>query len=282
MEVRNFDAACGAEVLGLDMTLALDDETKSQINRTFVDNVVLCFRDQRFDTPEKFLVAARALGEPFPPIVNIYRLPGHVEIEELTNQATDKRTGGTKRLNRGGSWHTDHSNIECPPKATALYAVEIPSRGGNTEFVNMFAAYDALSAEQKAFLEGRRAFHAYLSRRAPRQLLTRSKKEEAQTEGVWQPIVRKHPVTGRKALYLNPMRIDQVEGLDREEGDRLMDELFAHCDQPQFQYSHEWRIGDMLVWDNCASQHQATFDFDPSERRYLLRIMLKGDKPLLA
>ncbi|MDH3701118.1 MAG: TauD/TfdA family dioxygenase, partial [Alphaproteobacteria bacterium] len=122
----------------------------------------------------------------------------------------------------------------------------------------------------------------YLSRRAPRKLLTRSKEEEAQTEGVWQPIVRKHPDTGRKALYLNPMRIDQVEGLDREEGDRLMDELFAHCDQPQFQYSHDWRLGDMLVWDNRAAQHQATFDFDPSERRYLHRIMLKGDKPLLA
>jgi len=282
-DIRRLDAPFGAEVLGIDLAGQIDAATRAAINRAFVDNVVLVFRGQRFATPERFLAAARQLGEPMPPVTATYRLPGFAEIEEIVNSAIDKRTGDPAPLLRGGSWHTDHSNLEAPPKATTLYAIDLPpGGGGNTEFLNMYLAYDALPAETKAALRGRRAFQAYLSRRAPRKLLTRTEAERDGSDGVWQPLVRRHPETGRDALYLNPMRCDAVEGMDEAEGDALLDALYAHCDQPRFRYSHSWRKGDMLIWDNRAALHQATPVRVPGERRYMHRIMLRGDAPQMA
>lgn len=275
-------ARFGAEVTGLDLTLSLDADTRSAINAAFVDNVVLCFRGQRFDEPDQFLAAVQNLGEPMPPVTATYRLPGYDVIEELTNRAVDKRTGDATPLARGGSWHTDHSNLEAPPKATVLYAIEVPETGGNTEFINLQMAYEALDSDLKTAIAGRRAFHAYLSRRAPRKLLSRTAAEKQGSDGCWQPLVRQHPESGRAGLYFNQMRCDAIEGYSQEEGDALLDRLYAHCDRPAFQYSHRWLPGDVLIWDNRTALHQATFDFDQSKRRYLHRIMLKGDRPLMA
>lgn len=283
VEIRPLDAAFGAEVLGIDLAGALEETVLAAVNRAFVENVVLVFRDQAFPTPDRFLAAARRLGEPMPPVTATWRLPGFAAIEEIVNSAIDKRTGDPAPLLRGGSWHTDHSNLAAPPKATTLYAIDLPpGGGGNTEFINLYLAYEALPAETKAAVRGRRAFQAYLSRRAPRKLLTRTEAERAGSDGVWQPLVRRHPETGRDALYLNPMRCDAVEGMDERDGDALLDALYAHCDQPRFRYSHEWRAGDMLIWDNRAALHQATPVRVPGERRYMHRIMLRGDVPRMA
>lgn len=272
----------GAEVTGLDLSMPLDADIRAAINKAFVENVVLCFRGQKFDAPGIFVTAVENLGEPMPPVTATYRLPGFDVIEELSNSAVDKRTGDTTPLARGGSWHTDHSNLEKPPKATVLYAIDVPEVGGNTEFTNLQLAYEGLDEDLKAAIEGKRAFHAYLSRRAPRKLLSRTKAEQQGSDGCWQPLVRKHPETGRVGLYFNQMRCDAIEGYDQDEGDALLDRLYAHCDQPVFQYSHRWLPGDVLIWDNRSALHQATFDFDQTKRRYLHRIMLKGDRPLMA
>jgi taurine dioxygenase len=282
-EIHRLEAPFGAEIRGLDLAGPLDAATRQTINAAFIDNVVLVFRDQHFATADAFLAAARNLGEPMPPVTATYRLPGYDVIEELVNSATDKRTGETTPLMRGGSWHTDHSNLAAPPKATTLYAIDLPpSGGGNTEFISMTLAYEALSDQMKEKIQGRRAFQAYLSRRAPRKLLTRTEAERQDSDGVWQPIVRRHPETGRDALYLNPMRCDAVEDMTQDESDALMDALYTHCDQPAFQYSHRWSAGDMLIWDNRAALHQATPIHVASERRYMHRIMLKGDAPIMA
>jgi len=283
MNIRPIDAPFGAEVTELDLRRPLSEETRAAVNGAFVENGVLVFRDQTFAGPDQFLAAASNLGEPMPPVVATYRLPGYDAIEELTNSATDTRTGETTLLYRGGSWHTDHSNLACPPKATTLYAIELPpSGGGNTEFTNMMLAYEALDARMKEMLRGRRAFQAYLSRRAPRKLLTRTEAEKEGSDGVWQPLVRRHPETGRAALYLNPMRCDAVEGMDETDGNALLDALYRHCDRPDFQYSHRWSKGDMLIWDNRSCLHQATPVKVAGERRYMHRIMLKGDRPVMA
>lgn len=283
MEIRPLNAPFGAEVVGVDLTQMLDAGTRAAVNAAFVKSGVLVFRDQSFVAPDQFLAAASNLGDPMPPVVATYRLPGYDAIEELTNSATDKRTGERALLYRGGSWHTDHSNLEYPPKATTLYAIDLPpSGGGNTEFTNMMMAYDALDDTTKDLLRGRRAFQAYQSRRAPRQLLARTEDEKEGSDGVWQPMVRCHPETGRNALYLNPMRCDAVDGMDRAEGDALLDTLYTHADQKQFQYSHGWTAGDMLIWDNRSCLHQATPVKVAGERRYMHRIMLRGDKPLMA
>jgi len=283
MEIRRLDAPFGAEILGVDLSRAPGAETVAAINAAFVDNVVAVFRDQHFAGPDDFLAAARLLGEPMPPVTATWRLPGYEVIEELVNSATDRRTGETAPLMRGGSWHTDHSNLARPPKATTLHAIDLPpSGGGNTEFISMVMAYEALDTATKERLRGRRAFQAYLSRRAPRKLLTRTEAEREGSEGTWQPMVRRHPETGRNALYLNPMRCDAVEGMDEAEGDALLDALYAHCDDRAFRYSHVWRPGDMLVWDNRAALHQATPVRVAAERRYMHRIMLRGEVPAMA
>ena len=282
-DIRPLTAPFGAEVIGVDLKQPISAGTKDALNGAFVENGVLVFRGQSFATPDQFLAAATTLGDPMPPVVATYRLPGFEAIEELTNSATDKRTGEKSLLYRGGSWHTDHSNLECPPKATTLYAIDLPqSGGGNTEFTNMMMAYDALDETLKKTLQGRRAFQAYQSRRAPRQLLARTDVEKEGSNGVWQPLVRIHPETGRNALYLNPMRCDAVDGMDQEAGDALLDALYDHADQKQFQYSHRWSAGDMLIWDNRSCLHQATPVTVASERRYMHRIMLRGDKPVMA
>jgi taurine dioxygenase len=282
-DIRQLDSPFGAEVIGVDLRQPLDGNLATTINTTFVEHGVLVFREQSFATPDQFLAAASNLGDPMPPVVATYRLPGYDAIEELTNSATDKRTGDKSLLYRGGSWHTDHSNLACPPKATTLYAIDLPpGGGGNTEFINMMMAYDALDDATKDLLRGRRAFQAYLSRRAPRQLLARNTAEKAGSDGVWQPMVRRHPETGRAALYLNPMRCDAVQGMDQAAGDALLDQLYNHADQKQFQYSHCWSQGDMLIWDNRCCLHQATPVAVAGERRYMHRIMLKGDIPILA
>ena len=283
MNIRPISVPFGSEVTGVDLRQPLSDDARTSINDAFVANGVLVFRDQNFAGPDQFLAAASNLGDPMPPVVATYRLPGYDVIEELTNSATDKRTGEKTPLYRGGSWHTDHSNLECPPKATTLYAIELPpSGGGNTEFTNMMMAYDALGETLKEKIRGRRAFQAYLSRRAPRKLLARSEAEKKGSDGVWQPLVRRHPESDRPALYLNPMRCDAVEGMNEVDCDALLDALYRHCDSPAFQYSHRWATGDMLVWDNRSCLHQATPVAIASERRYMHRIMLKGDRPVMA
>ena len=275
-------ARFGAEVTDIDLTRHLGTASRKALNQAFVDNAVLCIRRQSFDRPDDFLAAVKKLGEPMPPVTATYRLPGYDAIEELSNMAIDKRTGETTRLARGGSWHTDHSNLVVPPKATVLYAIEIPRHGGNTEFTHLQMAYEGLSENLKVAILGRRAFHAYLSRRAPRKLLSRTTKEQADSNGCWQPLVRRHPETGRVGLYVNAMRCDSVEGYNQDDGDALLDQLYAHCDQATYQYSHRWQPGDVLIWDNRSVLHQARFDFDQSQRRYLHRVMLRGEPPEMA
>lgn len=281
MKITAFDAPFGASITGLDLSKPMDTVMADAVNDAFVENAVLCFRDQHFSSPDNFLAAAEQLGQPMAPVTKTYRLEGYDVIEELTNHATDPRTGDAKPLSRGGSWHTDHSNLSIPPKATVLYAIDIPEQGGNTEFINLSLAYAALDQSLQKRIKGRRVFEAYLSRRAPRPLLTRTKEEEQGSSGAWQPLVRRHPESGQPSLYLNPMRDDAVEGLTQVECDELLDELYAHCDQPPFFYSHRWSQGDVLIWDNRCCWHRATFDFDAQLRRYLHRIMLAGDQPAI-
>lgn len=282
MDVNPLSEVMGTEITGIDLTQTLDESDKEIINKVFVDNLVACFRGQKFETPDEFLDATRYLGEPIRPILNNYLLPGHKEVEALTSDAHDKRVGSIVPQRRGLTWHTDHSNIEEPPKATMLYAIDIPSKGGDTQFINMYAAYDTLSDDMKVFIQNRRVLHIYQASRAPRKMGIRTKNQEESSPGVWQPLVRLNPDTRRKSLYLNAMRMEKVEGLTQQEGNDLLDELLTHCHQPQFQFSHKWRTGDMLIWDNRATQHQGTAGFDPTERRYLYRVMLQGEKLVMA
>jgi taurine dioxygenase len=161
-----------------------------------------------------------------------------------------------------------------------LHAVALPSRGGDTQYVNMHDAYDDLPAETKERIAGLKAVHVYLSKHSPRPLgrLTEESRRNLPPPGI-HPLVRTHPENGRKALYLNPVRMEGVVGMADEEALALITELMRHATQMKFEYRHRWRAGDWVIWDNRSVMHQANADYDMNERRYLYRLMLKGEAP---
>src|SRR5690348_11226758 len=193
----------GAEVIGLDFTRPIDDETRAALARAFARHHVLVMREQRF-TPDEFKVAAQVFGELQQHDKKEHHVPGHPDVYYVSN---DEIVNG-RRIIPGETFHTDHSNHPRPPKATMLYAVELPSKGGDTQYVNMHDAYDDLPAGTKARLDGLKAVHVYLSKYSPRPLgsITADSLRDVPLPGV-HPIVCTHPDNGRKALYLNPVRI---------------------------------------------------------------------------
>jgi taurine dioxygenase len=265
----------GAEVVGLDFREPIDTKTRATLNEAFAEHHVLVMRDQYFD-PEEFKAAAQVFGELQQHDKKEHHVPGHPDVYYVSN---DEVVNG-RRIIPGETFHTDHSNHPRPPKATMLYAVELPSKGGDTQYVNMHDAYDDLPADTKARLDGLKAMHVYLSKYSPRPLgsITADSLRDVPPPGV-HPIVRIHPDNGRKALYLNPVRMESIVGMEDEAALKLIDELMRHSTQKKYEYRHQWRHGDWVIWDNRSVMHQANPDYDMNERRYLYRLMLKGEVP---
>jgi taurine dioxygenase len=261
----------GAEVRGVDLREPIDEATHAALNRAFVDHHVLVIRDQDF-SPEQFKRAAQVFGALQPHDKKQHHVPDHPDVYYVSN---DEFLNG-KRVIPGETFHTDHSNHPAPPKATTLYAVQLPSRGGDTQYVNMHRAYDELPQAMKARIDGVKAVHVYLSKYSPRALGPIDETSlRAAPQGI-HPLVHTHRDNGRKALYLNPVRIESVSGMDDADALALIDELMQHATQPQYEYRHQWRHGDMVIWDNRSVMHQANPDYDMNERRYLYRLMLQG------
>src|SRR5262249_4957791 len=176
------------------------------------------------------------------------------------------------------TFHTAHPNHPRPPKATTLFAVELPSNGGDTQYVNMHDAYDDLPEETKQRIGGLSAVHVYQSKYSPRALgrLTEESREKLPPPGV-HPLVRTHPENGRRALYLNPVRMESIIGMEDTDALTLIDELMRHATQRKYEYRHKWRLGDWVLWDNRSVMHQANPDYDMREHRRLYRLLLKGE-----
>jgi taurine dioxygenase len=232
-------------------------------------------RDQHF-SPDAFMAAVQLFGELQPHDKKEHHVPGHPDVSYVSN---DEFVNG-RRIIPGETFHTDHSNHPRPPKATTLFAVELPSRGGDTQYVNMHDAFDDLPENTKRRIEGRKAVHAYLSKYSPRPLgyLSEESRRSLPPPGV-HPLVRTHPENGRKALFLNPVRMESIEGMADDDALKLIDELMRHATQKKYEYRHQWRHGDWVLWDNRSVMHQANPDYDMNERRYLYRLMLKGEVP---
>jgi taurine dioxygenase len=194
---------------------------------------------------------------------------------------SNEQTVPGKRYISGETFHTDHSNHPAPPKATILYPVSLPSHGGDTQYVNMHLAYDELPEAMKRRIDPLKAVHVYLSKYSPRELkpLNEESLKALPPSGV-HPLVRVHPENGRKALFLNPVRIEQIIGMPDDEALDLVAELMTHATQKKYEYRHQWQYGDMVLWDNRSVIHKANPDYDMNERRYLYRLMLKGEPPI--
>ncbi|MCB9930213.1 MAG: TauD/TfdA family dioxygenase [Alphaproteobacteria bacterium] len=274
--IRPLDAPLGAEVIGFDIDRDATPEATRRLKDAWLQYVVLCFRGQDVG-PGDFVRLARLFGTPTPQPLQRpeYQVEGYPELRVLSSQQRD--TLGDNRLLRvGGSWHSDHSHQQEPPRGTMLHALQLPSRGGNTGFTDQHAAYNALSPAMKERVAGLRVHHVYNSPYAPRKMQTLSATEtrEAAPQAL-HPLVRPHPVDGRPALYLNPIRTASIEGMTDEEAQALLGELLEHSTQPQFRYFHEWQKDDVLIWDNPQALHMASHDYPEDELRLMHRTLVR-------
>ena len=281
-------AALGAEI-GVDLSRPLDDATFGEIQDAFHDNIVVFFRGQNL-TEAQHIAFSRCFGELETHIVKKYLLAGYPEILLVSNV---KNEAGEHigLADAGFTWHSDVSYRRCPSRCSLLYAKEVPrdSDGialGDTVFANCVAAYDALPAAMKQRLDGLKAVHRYSSRRrvenSPRPKLTAA--QIAETPDVAHPIVRTHPPTGRKAIYVTAgecVGIKLKSGEDMPEGEALdlIAELDAHCIKPEFLYRHSWRVGDLVMWDNATAMHLAVCDYALPQRRLMHRTTVIGREP---
>jgi taurine dioxygenase len=274
--INSLSSHTGAEVSGVDLTQPIDVAQHERLKHAFVEHSVLVFRDQHL-SPHQLLDAVHLFGEVFPQHNTRFALPECPDIHYISNQ--DSYADG-RRYIPGEGYHTDHSNAAEPPKATVLHAVQLPDSGGDTQFVNMYRAYDDLSEAMRQRIDGLRAIHVYQSRHSERKLMALSEAARQKVpDAVAHPLVRTHPESGRKAIYLNPIRTEGIVGMEEAEALSLLDELLLHATQPQYEYRHQWRRGDLVMWDNRCLLHKANGDYDMSQVRYLYRVMLKGDVP---
>jgi len=286
--VRKCDAALGAEIV-FDLSRAIDDRTFAELEGIFHDNIVVFFRDQHL-TNEQHIAFSRRLGELEIHIVKKYLLPADPEILLVSNIKND--AGEHIGLaDAGFTWHSDTSYRKNPSRCSLLYAKEVPHRDGkplgDTVFANCIAAYEALPDAMKRRLAGTKAIHRYSMRRrvdnSPRPKLTAA--QLAETPDIAHPIVRSHPYTGRKALYVTAgecigIVLRDGEQMREDEALDMIAELDAHCVRPEFCYRHSWRIGDLVMWDNASAMHLAICDYTLPERRLMHRTTVIGSEPV--
>ena len=278
------DTGFVAEVGGIDLSQPQDDVAIAAVREALNTHSVLVFHDQDM-TSEQQIDFTRRFGELEIHLVRQYLMPGHPEIIVLSNVGD---SGVKPTANGGAYWHSDISYRAKPPLGSLLYGKEVPPEGGNTLFANMFGAYDALSDEMKARLDGLKAVHSYLERFRKMRSIDRAHQgsdkfeldaeQRASFEPVLHPIVRTHPESGRKALFVNDGFTMTVDGMDEEEGKALLRELGIHATRERFVYSHRWRPGDAVFWDNRSTMHCAT-SYDPSYTRTMHRTTIQGDRP---
>jgi taurine dioxygenase len=272
IEVRRLGPQIGAEVPGVDVK-KLDDAGFATIYRAWLDANVLVIPDQHLEIDD-VLRYSRRFGDVHPHPSKTTRHPAYPEITLLgVNKFGPDGALDMAVYRRGAEgWHTDGAYEEEPFKATQLYALAVPSRGGDTLFASMYAAYAALPLRLKKRLEGVLGAFTYGGRTRATALLN---PEDRDWTPVFHPIVRTHPETGRKGLYFDPGKIVRIEGVSTEESDALIEELAGYMIQPDAQYRHRWRKGDIVIWDNRCSYHKAAGDYPPEEDRIHWRVSIK-------
>lgn len=263
-------------VEGVDLHRTPDAALAHRLHQALLDHQLLCIRGQTIG-PGEFLATVSLFGEP-QIRAEIPQVPGFPGVTTISSDDRDTHGDG-KRLVVGALWHTDDSHMATPSALTALYGIEIPATGGDTEFANMHTAYDALPAEMRARLDGLKAVHMTKPNRTVGRTRSIAPEILASRPPVVHPLVRTHPETGRKALYLSRNRMDAIVGMDREEGHRLIDELVAHSTLLQFIYRHKWHRGDIVIWDNRCLMHKANGDYPEGARRFMNRIIVAGTVP---
>lgn len=272
-ELHRITPTIGAEVRGLDLAKPIDDELFATLHAALLEHQVLVFRDQQHIEPAHHLALAERFGTPVPhpayPTV-----PGYPAVNILASS----KDAPTKI----DSWHTDMTFLECPPLGSILRAIEIPASGGDTSFASLFAAHDALSDRMRRYLDGLEAEHSFAY--GFRHSLAEPGGPERLAEAVRQnpprrhPVVRTHPESGRKALFVNRLFTTRLLGLDERESEAVLAFLYAWLETPEFSFRLRWQPGTIAFWDNRATLHRPTNDYFPATR-IMQRITIAGDRP---
>jgi taurine dioxygenase len=266
----------GVEAHGVDLAQPMTADAFAALERVFFEGQVLVIRGQAL-TPSQFVAFARRFGPPEPHVIDQFHHPADPNILILSNRVEHGRPLGL--ADAGTYFHTDYSYLDVPARATTLYSIEVPAVGGDTLFANQYAAYDDLSSATKRRIDPLVAIHHYGNRnnedettRTVASVLNDDQKEKMPL--VTHPVVRSHPVTGRKALYAVSGSSFGIVGMPDDEARGLLDELAAHATQPKYRLSLSYGVGDVVIWDNASLLHSATL-VDPSYPRTLWRITLK-------
>jgi taurine dioxygenase len=265
VEIRRLAGALGAEILGVDLSRSIPAQ---EIRQAFLEHQVVFFRDQKLD-PAQLMAFARTMGKPieYPFVKGIPGFPEVIEVKKLEHE----------RHNFGGIWHSDTAYLDEPPMGSMLLAREIPPYGGDTEFASQYLAYEALSAGMKQLLAGLKAVNSSSKADVTRTREDRVK-DQARRYEAEHPVVRTHPETGRKALYVNFGHTVRFASMTEEESAPLLEFLFRHQVKPEFTCRFQWRVGSLAFWDNRCAQHNPVNDYH-GHRRVMHRITLAGDRP---
>lgn len=257
----------GAEIRGIDLSAPQDSATVAELQRLWAENGVLLFRDQALEEAD-VVAFSRLFGELEIHVREEYLSREHPELLIVSNVRENGEPIGILSDHEVG-WHHDQIYLPKPAVGSLLYSIKIPPSGGNTAFCDLASAYDALPADRKDALAGLRAIHSYEYFNRQWSEPT-SEKQKKRTPDVTHPLIRTHPVTGRKAIYADPGMTAGIEGMGEEEGRALLNGLYDWYLQPKFLYEHEWRLGDALMWDNASTMHRRG-EFDPAAERIMKR-----------
>src|SRR5438093_1576627 len=279
ISIKNLNAVLGAEVSGIDLAKPLVRDNVKTIEDVWRERLVVVFHDQKLLDPQ-LIAFSKNFGELDPPGPNPYGEPflkDHPELNVISNVVENGKPLGN--LGDGEAvWHADMTYVNIPPKAAMLHSLEVPLTGGNTYFANMFAAYETLPADLKKAADGKIAVHD--ASRNSAGMLRKGYQEVTDvrhTVGAHHPLLRTEPKSGRKALFLGRRPNSYVLGLEVAESEALLDALWAHATQPRFAMCHEWRVGDLLMWNNLGVLHRRD-PFDPKSRRAMHRTRMRGEE----
>lgn len=291
-KIRSMDAPLGAEVIGLDLGKPLSDADFTTVINAFHDRSVLIFRDQKI-TPEQHIAFSRRLGELQVHIQSTYHLPGYPEIYSISN-VVDENGKPIGLADAGKVWHTDLSYVAQPSRCSLLYALEVPHDDngqplGDTLFSSTIHAYAGLPQATKDRIAGLRAVHSYMhifdkinaiKRVGASNLVPLTDEQKKKVPEVVHPVVITHPYTRKKILFVNDGITVKILDLPEEEGSNLLKSLVDHAHREEFIYRHKWRVGDLLMWDNFATQHLAMHDYVLPRRRRMQRTTVQGTAPV--
>jgi alpha-ketoglutarate-dependent taurine dioxygenase len=264
----------GIEITDLDLSKPLDDETQDAVRKAFLEHSILVFRNQKL-TPVQQEAFTRQFGELEDHVIRRHDGSKMPLVQQVANLDADGNPTYKPLTHGNYFWHTDKSYHAHPSLATLLHAVELPAAGGDTQFANMYMAYDALSDEQKEEYAALKVVHSWEANRRNTGNKPASEQEKRERPPVTHPLIRTHPETGRKTLYLGT-HTSHIEGREAE-GRQFLEDLQAFATQGRFVYSHKWRLGDLVMWDNRCLLHRAIANYGMSkERRVLHRTVIKG------